>query len=120
MWDPQPAGVWRGVGVVGVGDIFRALLGVRWSPDGSKVFTTDDYNNSLLIHGTASYLKGFGGLTEVNQPSGSGSATASAVTKALTSLRSGTLDSTVSMDFLIQFLQTTTSATVPAAPQINI
>ena len=107
--------------IVEVASNFMDQLGVRWSPDGSKVFTTDDYNNSLLIHGTASYLKGLGGLTDVNNPSSSaGSTTGSDVTKALSSLRSGTLDSSISMDFLIQFLKTTTAATVLAAPQINI
>jgi type II secretion system protein D len=108
--------------IVEVSSDFMDQLGVRWSPDGSKVFTSADYDNSLLVHGTASYLKGFGGLTEVNQPSSSSSSssTASSVAQALTSLRSGTLDSTINMDFLIQFLKTTTSATVLAAPQINI
>jgi general secretion pathway protein D len=102
--------------IVEVSSNFLDKLGVRWSPDGSKVFSTDDYDNSLLANVSASYLKGFGGPTTVNQPSSS----ASTVTKALTSLRTGSLDSTINMDFLIQFLKTTTFATVLASPQINI
>ena len=94
---------------------FMDQLGVRWSPDGSKVFTTADYDNSVLGHVSASYLKGFGGPTTVNQPT-----SGDTVTKAISSLRSGVLDSTLSMDFLIQFLRTTTAATVLASPQINI
>jgi len=89
-------------------------LGVRWSPDGSKTFTADDFDNSLLASTTARYQKGFGGNSTVNSPS---SAT---IASALTSLRSGTLDSMISMDFLVQFLRKTTDATVLAEPQINI
>ncbi|HTL56945.1 MAG TPA: secretin N-terminal domain-containing protein, partial [Candidatus Limnocylindrales bacterium] len=35
--------------IVEVSSDFLDKLGVRWSPDGSKVFTADDYDNSLLI-----------------------------------------------------------------------
>jgi type II secretion system protein D len=101
--------------IVEVASNFMDQLGVRWSPDGSKVFTAEDYNNSLLAHATVNYLQGFGGNTSVNQPS-----SGDAVAKAITSLRSGMLDSTINMDLLIQFLKTTTSATVLASPQINI
>jgi general secretion pathway protein D len=97
---------------------FLDKLGVRWSPDGSKVFTTDDYDNSLLAHANAQYIKGFGGLTAVNQPTLGPNGTP--VAQALTALRSGVLDSTMSMDFLIQFLRKTTAARVLAEPQINI
>jgi general secretion pathway protein D len=38
----------------------------------------------------------------------------------LTSLRSGVLSSSISMDFLVQFLHETTAATVLAEPQLNI
>jgi len=38
----------------------------------------------------------------------------------MTSLRSGVLDSTINMDYLVQFLRKTTEATVLAEPQINI
>jgi general secretion pathway protein D len=40
--------------------------------------------------------------------------------QALTSLRSGVLSTSISMDFLIQFLQRTTDATVIGDPQITI
>jgi general secretion pathway protein D len=40
--------------------------------------------------------------------------------QALTSLRSGVLSSSVSMDFLVQFLQRTTDATIVGEPMITI
>ena len=52
--------------IVEVSSDFMDRLGVRYSPDGSKVFTTDDYNNSILIHSSAQYQKGFGGNTTIN------------------------------------------------------
>jgi general secretion pathway protein D len=95
---------------------FLDKLGVRWSPDGSQVFTADDFDNSILGHAQMNYQKGFGGLTTVNTPpSSSGN-----VLQSLTTLRSGVLDSTISMDFLVQFLRRTTDAKVLAEPQINI
>jgi general secretion pathway protein D len=99
--------------IVEVSDDFLEKLGVRWSPDGSKVFTADDYDNSILINSKAQYLKGFGGNTTVNNPP-------PPLTSALTELRSGLLSATINMDFLIQFLRTTTGAKVLAEPQINI
>ena len=53
-------------------------------------------------------------MTSVNTPS---SAT---LAQALTSLRSGVLSSSVSMDFLIQFLRQNVGANVLAEPQINV
>jgi len=100
--------------LVEVSSDFLDKLGVRWSPDGSQVFSTDDYDNSILGHATARYMQGFGGLSSVNTPN------SSAVAQTLTTLRSGILDSTVNMDFLIQFLKKTTDARVLAEPQINI
>jgi type II secretion system protein D len=95
---------------------FLDKLGVRWSPDGSQVFTGDDFDNSFLGHATVNYTKGFGGLTTVNSPPSS----TPNVIQSLTTLRSGVLDSTISMDFLVQFLRRTTDAKVLAEPQINI
>jgi type II secretion system protein D len=92
---------------------FLDKLGVRWSPDGKQVFTTDDFDNSFLGHVDAGYQKGFGGPTVVNSPAGS-------VVQSLTTLRSGVLQSTISMDFLVQFLRRTTDAKVLAEPQLNI
>lgn len=100
--------------LVEVSSDFLDKLGVRWSPDGSKVFTADDFDNSVLAHATAQYQKGFGGNTTVNTPS------SSSVAQGLASLRSGVLSSTINMDFLVQFLRKTTDATVLAEPQLNI
>ena len=100
--------------LVEVSSDFLDKLGVRWSPDGNKVFTADDFDNSILAHATAQYQKGFGGNTMVNTPS------SSTVAQALASVRSGVLSSTINMDFLVQFLRKTTDATVLAEPQINI
>lgn len=44
----------------------------------------------------------------------------SEVAQALTSLRSGVVDSSISMDFLVQFLRKNSSATVLGNPQINV
>jgi type IV pilus assembly protein PilQ len=92
---------------------FLDKLGVRWSPDGNQVFTTDDFDNSFLGHVSAGYQKGFGGTTVVNSP-------ASTFGQSLTTLRSGVLQSTINMDFLVQFLRRTTDAKVLAEPQLNI
>jgi len=90
-------------------------LGVRWSPDGSKVFPAEDYDNSFLGTGSGKYQKGFGGNTTINTP-----AADSAVAQALASLRSGTVLGSVNMDFLVQFLKKHTDATVLGEPQITI
>ena len=100
--------------LVEVSSDFLDKLGVRWSPDGSKVFTADDFDNSLLARANSQYQKGFGGRTTVNTPA------SSSLPSVLASLRSGVLDSTISMDYLVQFLRKTTAATVLAEPQINI
>src|SRR6059036_450750 len=101
--------------IVEVSSDFLDKLGVRWSPDGSKVFTADDFDNSILAHASGVYRKGFGGTTSVNNPAASGS-----LSQVLGSLRSGVLESTINMDYLVQFLRKTTDATVLAEPQINI
>jgi len=102
--------------IVEVSSDYLEKLGVRWSPNGSQVFTADDFDNSILAHNTVQYQQGFGGTTRVNSPP---SATGS-LPQVLTELRSGVLSSTINMDFLIQFLHKTTSAKVLAEPQINI
>jgi general secretion pathway protein D len=101
--------------VVEVSSDFLDKLGVRWSPDGSQSFSADDLDNAFLLHTTARYQKGFGGTTSINSPPA-----ATAVAQALTSLRSGTLDSSISMDFLVQFLRKTADAAVLGDPQITI
>jgi type II secretion system protein D len=96
---------------------FLDALGVRWSPNGSQEFTGDDFDNSFLGHAQANYQKGFGGTTIVNSPPSTSSGN---LLQSLTALRSGVLDSSISMDFLVQFLRRTTKAKVLAEPQINI
>ncbi len=100
--------------IVEVSSNFLDKLGVRWSPDGTKVFTPEDYDNSIVAGTTTKYSKGFGGSTGVNAAGGA------SVAAALTSLRSGVIDSSISMDFLIQFLRKNVNATVLAQPQINV
>jgi len=100
--------------IVEVSSDFMDKLGVRWSPDGSKVFTADDYDNSIIAKGAANYMKGFGDNTTVNTPS------SSEIAQTLASLRSGVVQSSISMDFLVQFLRKTTAATVLGNPQINV
>jgi type II secretion system protein D len=102
--------------LVEVSSDFLDKLGVRWSPDGSQVFTANDYDNSLVASASGQYQRGFGPNTTVNTPASS----ASTIAQALASLRSGVLSSSISMDFLVQFLHETTAATVLAEPQINI
>jgi type II secretion system protein D len=102
--------------LVEVSSDFMDKLGVRWSPDGSQ-FTGADLDNSLIASAAGQYQKGFGGNTTVNTPP---STTAGTIAQALTSLRSGVLSGSISMDFLVQFLRETTDATVLAEPQLNI
>jgi len=101
--------------LVEVSTDFLDQLGVRWSPDGSQ-FTGADLDNSIIASANNQYQKGYGANTMVNSPSPS----SSTIAQALTSLRSGVLSSSVSMDFLVQFLHETTGATVLAEPQLNI
>jgi general secretion pathway protein D len=100
--------------IVEVSSDFLDKLGVRWSPDGSQVFTPDDYDNSILARNSAQYQKGFGGNTTVNTPA------SSTLPSVLSELRSGVLSSSINMDYLVQFLRRTTDAKVLAEPQINV
>lgn len=104
--------------IVEVSSDFLDQLGVRWSPNGST-FTAADYDNSFLATSTGQYTKGFGGTTTVNTPP-FGTSGANTVASALTSIRTGTLNNTISMDFLVQFLHETTHATVLGSPQMNV
>jgi type II secretion system protein D len=105
--------------IVEVSSDYLDKLGVRYSPDGSKVFTADDYDNSLLANFSGKYSKGFGGNTIVNNPAG-GAASSLAPANLLAEMRSGVVESTINIDFLVQFLKKTTDATVLGEPQINI
>jgi general secretion pathway protein D len=103
--------------LVEVSSDFMDRLGVRWSPDGTQVFTAQDYDNSLIASTSGQYQKGFGANTTINTPASSSAGT---IAQALTSLRSGVLAGSISMDFLVQFLRETTDATVLAEPQLNV
>jgi general secretion pathway protein D len=100
--------------LVEVSSDFLDALGVRWSPNGSQIFTADDYDNSLIASAVAQYQRGVGANTTVNTPS------VSTVAQSLASLRSGVLSGSVNMDFMVQFLRRTVDATVLAEPQLNI
>jgi general secretion pathway protein D len=97
-------------------------IGVRYSPNGAQTFTgPGDMQNSFAPHAGGTYETGVGGTTRVNNPLNAGtSTTAGSLAQALTSLRSGVLDNTISMDFLIQFLHQKADATVISEPQITI
>jgi general secretion pathway protein D len=88
--------------IVEVAGDFRDKLGVRWSPDGSRSFDTEDLDNSLLIKNRVDNKEVF-----------SGNALAD-------SLRTGVLNSSVNLDILIQFLRKNTDSKVLAEPQLNI
>jgi type II secretion system protein D len=106
--------------IVEVSSDYMDKLGVRWSPDGSKVFTADDYDNSFLIHGSGKYTKGFGGNTIVNNSAGAAAGAGLLPANLLAQMRSGVVESTINIDFLVQFLKKNTDATVLGEPQINI
>ncbi len=100
--------------IVEVSSDFLDKLGVRWSPDGTKVFTAADYDNSLLASSSGSLRRGVGPNTAVNTPSGEN------VVQTLASLRSGVVGSTLNIDYLVQFMRKTTDATVLGEPSITI
>jgi type II secretion system protein D len=96
-------------------------IGVRFSPDGSKVFSGADYQNSLMPSAGGTYQQGYGGTTVVNGTSTSSILGGSnSVASALTSLRSGVLNNNINVNFLVQFLHQKANATVLAEPQITI
>jgi type II secretion system protein D len=93
--------------IVEVSTDFTEKLGVRWSPDGGAVFTADDLDNSFIVQSKGRYAEDFGGKSGL-------------LSASLNSMRSGFIDNTISLDFLIQFLRRTTDASVLAEPQINV
>jgi type II secretion system protein D len=105
--------------LVEVSSDFLDKMGVRWGPSGGQLFTADDNDNALLAHTTVSHQQGFGGNTTVNYAPSAASELLSPAS-LLTAMRSGVVDSTISLDYLVQFLRKTTEATVLAEPQINI
>ena len=113
--DTQTAQVLIEARIVEVSSELMDRYGVRWSPDGTKTFTADDFDNSILGSTKGNYQKGFGGKTTVNNPT-----TPAGVAASLASLRSGVLESTVNLDLLVQFLRKNTAGSVLAEPQLNI
>ncbi len=119
--DVPPAQVLIDTRMVQISADYLDQIGVRFSPNGSQVFSGADYQNSLMPSLGGTYIKGFGNNTTVNNPVNAGTASSvAAVAQALTSLRSGVLGANMSMDFLIQFLHQKTDATVISEPHITI
>ena len=87
--------------IIEVSSDFRDKLGVRWSPDPDS-FTGEDLDNSALINSSALYQEVFAGSPLPG------------------ALRTGIIESSVNINFLIQFLRKNTDARVLAEPQINI
>jgi general secretion pathway protein D len=103
--------------LVEVSTDFMDKLGVRWGPNGNA-YTAQDQDNGLTIATAGNYQKGFGSATTVN---GTIPSTATLTPSSLLeSVRSGVVNNTISLDFLVQFLKETTKATVLAEPQLNI
>jgi type II secretion system protein D len=119
--DVPPAQVLIEARLVQVSANYLDQIGVRYSPDGSQVFSGNDFQNSLMPSTGATFQKGVGGLTAINNPANAGGSTGVAsVAQALTSLRTGTLSSAINVDFLIQFLHEKADATVISEPQLTI
>jgi general secretion pathway protein D len=116
--DVPPAQVLIDAKLVQVSADYLDQMGIRYSPDGSQVFSGADYQNSLMPSLGGNYTKGFGNNTTVNGSGGSNMV--GTMASALTSMRSGVLSGTVNMDFLIQFLHEKADATVISEPQITI
>ena len=57
--------------IVQVSSDYLDKLGVRWSPNGSAVFSGEDYDDSLLASAAGNYQQGFGGTTLANNPGSS-------------------------------------------------
>lgn len=87
--------------IVEVASDFRDKLGVRWAPDG-RVFTGEDLENAATIQTSTMFKEIFAGNA------------------AGSSLRSGVLESSINVDFLVQFLRKNLNAKVLAQPQINV
>jgi type II secretion system protein D len=119
--DVPPAQVFIETRMVQISADYVDQIGVRFSPNGSTVFSGADYQNSLMPSLGGTYTKGFGNNTTVNgTSSSSGLNPASSIASTLTSMRSGVLSGNMSMDFLIQFLHEKADATVIGDPHITI
>lgn len=106
--------------IVEVSSDFLDQLGVRWSPNGTASFTGNDLDNGFVGSANAQYQTGFGGKSTLNNPPPSSSSASSSIATALTSLRTGVINNTLSVDFLVQFLREHTDAVVLADPHLEI
>jgi type II secretion system protein D len=88
--------------IIEVSSDFRDKIGVRWSPDGST-FTGEDLEDSARIQTSTAFKDIF-----TSKIGGD------------TTFKSGIFDSTVNLDFLVQFLRKNTDAKILAEPQMNI
>ncbi len=119
--DVPPAQVLIDARLVQISADYLDQIGVRFSPNGSQVFSGNDFENSLMPSVGGTYQKGFGNNTTVNNPvNAGGSSGVASMAQALSSLRSGVLTGNMNVDFLIQFLHQKSDATVIAEPQITI
>jgi type II secretion system protein D len=119
--DVPPAQVLIEARLVQISADYLDQIGVRFSPNGSQVFSGADFQNSLTPSLGGTYVKGFGNNTQVNNPvNAGGSSGVASVAQALASLRSGVLAGNMNVDFLIQFLHQKADATVISEPQITI
>lgn len=80
----------------------RSRLGVRFSPDGARVFDTEDFDDSIIGSGRTFYSEIFSG------------------TNAANALRTGVIEGEINLDVLIQFLQKNSDTRVKAEPRINV
>jgi len=88
--------------IIEISSDLRDRLGVRWSPDGSQVFDTEDLDNSIMGNAAVDYRDVFAG------------------TALADSMRTGILNASASLDFLIQFLRKNTNSRVRSEPRINV
>jgi type II secretion system protein D len=116
--DVPPAQVLVEAKLVQISADYLDAIGVRYSPNGSQVFSGSDYQNSLMPTIGGTYVKGFGNNTTVNSSGGSNAL--GSVASALTSMRSGVLSGTINVDFLVQFLHEKADATVISEPRLTI
>ncbi len=80
----------------------RERLGLRFSPDGARVFDDEDFDNSLIGRGMGEYTEVFSG------------------SRLPDAMRTGILSSAIDLDVLVQFLRKNTSARIRAEPRINV
>lgn len=88
--------------IIEVSTDLRDRLGVRWSPNGDRVFDGDDMDNSLMAGSEAVFRRIFTG-TEIGD-----------------SAKSGIISTSMNLDILLQFLRKNSDAKVMAEPQLNV